>query len=608
MKKITYFGITVATLLALSPVVLTPEHDVEAATGNISTNQSVGLIDVFRATRENNATRYLNNLKDFTKSGDPTTWPDSFNKIASAYGKHLKSNDFKNLDLASLGNNGLAVDAIVGYLDFWSNSYVVIDTDAGKNTLGQEFSDLRYNGDKSVQVKFSIYNKSDKLLASKTLTYKNNAPYTPKVAFKNTISFTNTDVKTWPKAIHQLTASYGQKLGTKEFDALDLQSLNTKKADLDAIGYYLNSNKGSYVMVGSGDDQSTINDEVSDMHYEGYGKSVQIPIALYNQDGTQVASNTITITNKAAYTSDVTQLNLTYLDPIQVPKDTAAVTVKSADAAGVTATDQNGASVDFSAKPGELYETMNGALKHSGMTFNKDTFDESYQTYYQPVTLSFGQNSKVKVQAMMNSKKDAITVNGVSIKNFLGKFVSNESDNTVTFVRQVEVLKPDKDAAAKAYNGWTEVQESGVVEVGNDPAQLYVDDGSVSNRSLSPYTPWKTDKYRLNQKTNEIQYHVSTHEWVNATDVKFLQQEGNQATPTPLTGITNFTGKEDVLLAGSSKNIYKLFKSDGTQSNRSISGDTAWFTDKSAKDVNGNTYYRVSTDEWVEQGTGVQLK
>jgi hypothetical protein len=251
---------------------------------------------------------------------------------------------------------------------------------------------------------------------------------------------------------------------------------------------------------------------------------------------------------------------------------------------------------------------MNGALKHSGMTFNKDTFDESYQTYYQPVTLSFGQNSKVKVQAMMNSKKDAITVNGISIKNFLGKFVSNESDNTVTFVRQVEVQKPDKDAAAKAYNGWTEVQESGVVEVGNDPAQLYVDDGSVSNRSLSPYTPWKTDKYRLNQKTNEIQYHVSTHEWVNGTDVKFLQQEGNQATPAPLTGITNFTGKEDVLLAGSSKNIYKLFKSDGTQSNRSISGNTAWFTDKSAKDVNGNTYYRVSTDEWIEQGTGVQLK
>ncbi|MCH4009929.1 hypothetical protein [Companilactobacillus sp.] len=608
MKKITYFGITAATLLALSPVVLTPENDVEAATSNISTNQSVGLLDVFRATRENNATMFINNLKDFNKSSNPSAWPDGFNKIATAYGKHLSSNDFKNLDLESLGNNVLAVDAIVGYLKIIPGRYAVIDTDSGTNTLDKEFTDLRYNGGKGVKVRLSIYNPWNNLLAAKTLTFTNNAPYTPEVAFKNISGFTNTDVKTWPDAIHQLTSSYGKKLYTKDFDAIDMKSLNAKKDDLYAIDYYLNSHDGSYVMVGSGDDQSTINDQVSDMHYEGYGKSVQIPIALYSDKGDKVASNTITITNKAAYTSDVTQLNLTYLDPIQVPKDTATVTVKSADAAGVTATDQNGASVDFSAKPGELYGTMNGALKHSGMTFNKDTFDESYQTYYQPVTLSFGQNSKVKVQAMMNSKKDAITVNGISIKNFLGKFVSNESDNTVTFVRQVEVQKPDKDAAAKAYNGWTEVQESGVVEVGNDPAQLYVDDGSVSNRSLSPYTPWKTDKYRLNQKTNEIQYHVSTHEWVNGTDVKFLQQEGNQATPAPLTGITNFTGKEDVLLAGSSKNIYKLFKSDGTQSNRSISGNTAWFTDKSAKDVNGNTYYRVSTDEWIEQGTGVQLK
>jgi hypothetical protein len=42
------------------------------------------------------------------------------------------------------------------------------------------------------------------------------------------------------------------------------------------------------------------------------------------------------------------------------------------------------------------------------------------------------------------------------------------------------------------------------------------------------------------------------------------------------------------------------FNSDGsmTKSNRGLSNGTGWATDQS-KSVNGHTYYRVSTNEWV---------
>ncbi|AKP67852.1 SLAP domain-containing protein [Companilactobacillus ginsenosidimutans] len=101
--------------------------------------------------------------------------------------------------------------------------------------------------------------------------------------------------------------------------------------------------------------------------------------------------------------------------------------------------------------------------------------------------------------------------------------------------------------------------------------------GKQSNRSLSANTDWKIDrKATINGETF---YRVSTNEWVKAAHV-FEYSVINQ-------NITTKAGK-----------TAELYNSKFKLSNRSLAGDTSWHTDKS-RVVDGKTYYRVSTDEWV---------
>ena len=41
---------------------------------------------------------------------------------------------------------------------------------------------------------------------------------------------------------------------------------------------------------------------------------------------------------------------------------------------------------------------------------------------------------------------------------------------------------------------------------------------------------------------------------------------------------------------------------------RGLPGDSEWTADKKATDAEGNTYYRVSSNEWVISGDGVTVK
>jgi hypothetical protein len=133
-------------------------------------------------------------------------------------------------------------------------------------------------------------------------------------------------------------------------------------------------------------------------------------------------------------------------------------------------------------------------------------------------------------------------------------------------------------------------------------------DGKASTRSLAAKTDWATDKKRTNAK-GEVQYRVSTDEWVNAKDVRFTD---GSATTTPstdaLTDIQDLQGRHTVTLAGPAGFVYSLFRTDGSRATRGLGGDTAWATDKMAKNSAGQTLYRVSTDEWVVAGEGVTFK
>lgn len=86
--------------------------------------------------------------------------------------------------------------------------------------------------------------------------------------------------------------------------------------------------------------------------------------------------------------------------------------------------------------------------------------------------------------------------------------------------------------------------------------------------------------------------------------------DDSSTTTTPATGlsnVTNLSGHNVITLAGSNSQVFSLISQTGTKSNRGLAGGTAWYTDKSAKDANGNTYYRVSTDEWVKYSNQTTL-
>jgi hypothetical protein len=54
--------------------------------------------------------------------------------------------------------------------------------------------------------------------------------------------------------------------------------------------------------------------------------------------------------------------------------------------------------------------------------------------------------------------------------------------------------------------------------------------------------------------------------------------------------------------------VYFLYNKDGVRSDvRSLAGGSAWQIDKTATDAAGNTYYGVSTNEFVKAGEGVSL-
>ncbi|MQS89639.1 hypothetical protein [Companilactobacillus mishanensis] len=82
-------------------------------------------------------------------------------------------------------------------------------------------------------------------------------------------------------------------------------------------------------------------------------------------------------------------------------------------------------------------------------------------------------------------------------------------------------------------------------------------------------------------------------------------QDSNSNNSDGLSNVTNLTGNHSVNLAGSNNSVYALYSLSGKKSNRGLAGNTAWFTDKTATDSRGNTYYRVSTDEWIESNSNL---
>ncbi|MFD1418350.1 hypothetical protein [Companilactobacillus keshanensis] len=187
---------------------------------------------------------------------------------------------------------------------------------------------------------------------------------------------------------------------------------------------------------------------------------------------------------------------------------------------------------------------------------------------------------------------DGLTVDGDAVQY---KLPTSNAGSTFDFVQKVTVTPKN--------SGNTDTT-SGIATTHNDKINysLYNDNNEkVDNRALAPVSSWKVDKARTINGVK--QYRVSTHEWVNASDVDFVS---GGSISDGLTIKKLDTAKEISL--STDHNIYNLENSkQEVSTTRALAGGTNWLVDKIGTDSHGGIYYGVSTDEFVKASDGVSV-
>ncbi|MBA1393105.1 hypothetical protein EQ500_04355, partial [Lactobacillus sp. XV13L] len=151
---------------------------------------------------------------------------------------------------------------------------------------------------------------------------------------------------------------------------------------------------------------------------------------------------------------------------------------------------------------------------------------------------------------------------------------------------------------------------NGVVTVKSNiaSAHLYTPKGElIADRTLTANSNWRTDR-KLTLADGRVLYRVSTSEYILASQVDY-----NSAAAAVAPSATTITGDVAVskLAAGSivhvngraqeTTSLWSKANNNGSMSliaDRNLSGNSDWQTDQKAT-VNGVTFYRVSTNEWI---------
>lgn len=238
-------------------------------------------------------------------------------------------------------------------------------------------------------------------------------------------------------------------------------------------------------------------------------------------------------------------------------------------------------------------------------------------TYYQTIRIDLG---AAHVNVPDNQWADAvdnglITVNGQrpSLNNADAKvFLTTPGHTTVdqeqigragvlVLKRTVNVGSANLATKDEEVNGIVTVHTSDVTT-----APLYDEDGNVIvDRSVINKSQWKTNLKRTVYANGKVFYRVSTHEYISADQVTFEPIDTSSSadvvkgdvvvTPLP---------SRKVIKVNNANTITDLWnKSDDNKSmtrnpDRHVPGESLWQTDQTAT-VNGITYYRVSTNEWI---------
>ncbi|WP_125762871.1 hypothetical protein [Companilactobacillus hulinensis] len=314
--------------------------------------------------------------------------------------------------------------------------------------------------------------------------------------------------------------------------------------------------------------------------------------------------------------NELKSVNAKFTTPISVAKDSKVAATQLTDNAALSLVDQNGDSVATKAKSlsNKYFYTYAAAINNNATTSvvdqanGKDIVDGKFATagtYYQRITFTATDNSALAkfIDAYQSNPTGyTIFVNGKQASagyDFTLNAKTSTDPQTITFVRAINV---SNDVSA-----WTTTKVAGVVTTKGDSDYYTLknnDNGTIKNRALSANSGWKTNAVRTDQFGNK-QYRVATGEWVDANDVTF-----SDGTSTDNTGaLSDFTKVNGtVSLDGPASFVYRLYTKDGSEAKRALAGDSSWIVSQTAKDASGNTYYKVSTTEWVVSGTGVNFK
>lgn len=148
---------------------------------------------------------------------------------------------------------------------------------------------------------------------------------------------------------------------------------------------------------------------------------------------------------------------------------------------------------------------------------------------------------------------------------------------------------------------WNNGNQKSIITVGNSLATLYTDHGKkIQNRSLGKKSPWFTDKFRLNGRTGEILYHVSTSEWVSSNDINSVHRLPDTSNPVVFKTVQDLG--TTVITFNGTENSWTVFEPNGTVSKKQIFGGNSYYATKEATDSQGNQFYLINNDEWVEPG------
>ncbi|MFD1418347.1 hypothetical protein [Companilactobacillus keshanensis] len=232
-----------------------------------------------------------------------------------------------------------------------------------------------------------------------------------------------------------------------------------------------------------------------------------------------------------------------------------------------------------------------------------DTF-KTPGTYYRDVSIIIGGAADQYMINYVSEQPGAgdLTVNGVAASK--DRVVNSDQDyflgsgDGYDYIQKV-IVTPSSNTGSSTSNSI-----SGIATTHTDQKSyaLYNDDNvKIDNRALMTNSSWQVDGVRTVKGIK--QYRVSTHEWVNASDVDFIENGSINEEMS----VKKLDTPKEISLATNHK-IYNLQNSKRVVSTtRALAGGTSWLVDKIGTDMHGGIYYGVSTDEFVKVSDGVNI-